>query len=573
MSDITVYDYGNNNARTLLNVGAINGDDLSRIQSGTQTIDGHTWTISKSGTDKYISITFRASGFDYDVSDMNADITLLGLRCSGLYQAILNLAIGTSFQYGFNNDPNHDYPYITMGRFIPVDPAPNETSYYLGSGANATYYHTVAGNYSDSFFGGVFPVVCVNGGDASNVLYGEGIIRAFHANMEQYSNVEITIYIHKDINTSSYTGEPGEKGFRPTGAYTKNDNPGVGGWGTTQKRDPDYAGNPIAQPGAPNESVASAIGTGFINAYKISKANLKTLGECLWGTTLEGFLSGLFINPLDYIVNLSVFPCSPEVGATEAIKLGRWECSTDPTKGLLFNSEGALLSSQFKVVDFGSINIPENWGNFLDYSQTNIELYLPFIGSVSIDVSECMGGTINVQYTIDFFTGMCVANVLCTRSNYVLPSGKALTHVHAQHAYQGNCAIQIPLSRADYGSMIGSLINACTQAITNPVAGFSGIVSDAISGGLRPNISSKGNIVANSGFCSVLYPYIRITRPITAEPESYQEVMGLPSYINTTLGQCEDLCVCDDIDLRSITGATEQELNKIRQLCKDGVYV
>ena len=121
--------------------------------------------------------------------------------------------------------------------------------------------------------------------------------------------------------------------------------------------------------------------------------------------------------------------------------------------------------------------------------------------------------------------------------------------------------------------MVGSLINACTQGITNPVAGFSGIVTDAVSGGLRPNISSKGNIVANSGFCSVLYPYIRITRPITAEPESYQEVMGLPSYINTTLGQCSDFCICDDIDLRSITGATEQELNKIRQLCKEGVYV
>lgn len=577
MSDITVYDYGNNNARTLLNVGAINGDDLSRIQSGTQTIDGHTWNISKEITEKYATITFSASGFNYDISDMNADITLLGLRCSGLYQAILNLAVNSSFTYGFRNDPNHDYPYITMGRFIPVDPAPNETSYYLGSGANATYYHTAAGNYSNDTVGGVFPVVCVTGGDASNVLYGEGIITAYHQNMEQYSSVQINIYIHRDINTSSYTGEPGEKGFRPTGAYTRNEKPGNGGWGTAQKTDPDYAGSAITQPGAPNESVASAINCGFLTVYKIDQTNLEAIGKNLYGDTLLDIVKNITVNPLDFIVSLMIFPCSPaSVGSSQNIKLGGWVCAA--AGGAILNAlgtpaAGTPLTSQFKVVDFGTISIPENWGSFLDYSQTTIELYLPFIGSVNIDVSECMGGTINVQYTIDFLTGMCVANVLCTKANYVLPSGKALSYVHAQHAYQGNCAIQIPLSAVNYGSMIGSLINACTQGITNPVNGFIGIATDAVGGGFRPNVSSKGNIVANSGFCSVLYPYIRITRPITAEPESYQEVMGLPSYINTTLGQCNDLCVCDDIDLRGIAGATESELNKIRQMCKDGVYV
>ena len=232
---------------------------------------------------------------------------------------------------------------------------------------------------------------------------------------------------------------------------------------------------------------------------------------------------------------------------------------------------GSNLSSEFNVIEFGTVQIPENWGNFLDYSQTAIELYLPFVGTVNIDVSECMGGSINVQYTVDFFTGMCVANVLCERS-FNLPSGKLIPN-RAQHAYQGNCAIQIPLSATNYGSMVGSLINACTQGITNPVNGFMGVASDAVGGGFSPNVSSKGNIVANSGFCSVLYPYVRLTRPITAEPDSYQEVMGYPSYIDTSLGYCSGLCICDEIDLKGVTGATESELNKIRQYCKDGVYV
>ena len=261
------------------------------------------------------------------------------------------------------------------------------------------------------------------------------------------------------------------------------------------------------------------------------------------------------------------------MGSSENIKLGGWIAAAAGGAALGFDATGYKLSKEFEVVSFGTVNIPENWGSFLDYSHTAIELYLPFIGSVNIDSSECMGGSINVEYTIDFFTGMCVANVLCKKPTFVLPNGEVIANAETQHAFQGNCAIQIPLSAINYGAMIGSLINACTQGITNPVAGFAGLASDAIAGGLRPNVSSKGNIVANSGFCSVLYPYVRLTRPITAEPESYQEVIGYPSYINTTLGQCDGLCVCDDIDVEGITGATENELIRIKQLCREGVYV
>ena len=367
--------------------------------------------------------------------------------------------------------------------------------------------------------------------------------------------------------------DPGQKGFRPTSARTQKDKPGVGGRGTANKKNPEYRSDTVTQPGRPNESQASAVKSGFLKSYRMAQGELDKICSALYSDTLLDVIKSSFVNPLDFIVSLMVFPTNPDVSATENLRFGKWiaAAAAGVINNLGVDITGSRLSSEFKTINFGTVQIPENWGNFLDYSQTSIELYLPFIGSVNIDVAECMGGSINVQYTIDFFTGMCVANVLCERS-FPLPDGKFIPN-RAQHAYQGNCAIQIPLSAADYGSMVGSLINACTQGISNPVAGFAGIASDAIAGGLRPNISSKGNIVANSGFCSVLYPYVRITRPITAEPDSYQEVMGYPSYINTTLGECQDLCICDEIDLKGITGATEDELNKIRQLCKDGIYV
>ncbi len=391
-----------------------------------------------------------------------------------------------------------------------------------------------------------------------------------------YSNTCVALVMCKFLDGETWgvlDVDPGQTGFVPTGAHTTHQKPGIGGRGTANKKDPEYASDSVTQPDRPNESQASAVKSGFLKSYLMTQAQLDKICSALYSDTLLDVIKSSFVNPLDFIVSLMVFPTNPDVGATENLRFGKWIASAAAgvIGALGVDITGSRLSSEFKKIDFGTLQIPENWGNFLDYSQTSIELYLPFIGSVNIDVAECMGGSINVQYTIDFFTGMCVANVLCERT-FPLPSGKLIPN-RAQHAYQGNCAIQIPLSAADYGSMVGSLINACTQGISNPAAGFAGIATDAIAGGLRPNISSKGNIVANSGFCSVLYPYVRITRPITAEPDSYQEVMGYPSYINTSLGQCKDLCICDEIDLKGITGATEEELDRIRQMCKDGVYV
>lgn len=576
MSRLTLYDYNNDNAEVNILAGIVSLNDIININPGRKTIDNVTWNIAKTITGSYASVTFTASGFDYDVSNLNGDVALLGIDNRSLYQSILNLSVGDNFTYGFLNDPNHSYPYYNMGRDIPSSPAPNETRTWLRAYANSSSSHGFMWTFIPAeTVGGIFPIVA-DKGDGSYYI-GEGYVRALYQSNPSMSTVTISLYIHRNITTDGYMGDPGDKGFRPTGAYTSKFKPGNGGLGTSQKKDPDYAGSAISQPGAPNESAASAINCGFLTVYKINQANLDAIGKNLYGETLLDLVKNISVNPLDFIVSLMIFPCSPaSLGASQNIKLGGWQCAA--AGGAVLNAlgtpaVGSPLTSQFKVVDFGTVSIPENWGSFLDYSQTTIEMYLPFIGSVNIDVSECMGGTINVQYTIDFLTGMCVANVLCTKANYVLPSGKALSYVHAQHAFQGNCAIQIPLSAVNYGSMIGSLINACTQGITNPVSGFMGIANDAIGGGFRPNVSSKGNIVANAGFCSILYPYIRITRPITAEPDSYQKVMGLPSYINTTLGECEDLCICDGIDLKGISGATESELQRIRQLCSEGVYV
>ena len=366
------------------------------------------------------------------------------------------------------------------------------------------------------------------------------------------------------LNELTITEAPGEKGFKPVGNRVNK----VIGGGKISGTKARYTTDALTQPGAPDESSASIVGSGFLNVYSISAANLAKVGECLFGDTLKSWISNTAFNPLDAIVSLQIFPCAPTVSGLSHVKLFHFDC-VDSVLGA--NASAGLITKQFEVYDFGTLTIPETWESFLDYDATNFSLYLPFIGSVDIPVSEVMGGSINVQYTVDFLTGICVANVLCTKL-VNLPDDDDVNQ-YAQHSYMGNCSMQIPITQVGYGNIIGSLMQAAAMIPAGVGAVAGSLANSALSGGFKPTVETKGSVLSNAGFCSVLQPYITVTRPISAEPEGYQETIGYPSYVETTLGDCEDLCVCDSIDLSGISGATDSEMNRIRQLCMDGVYV
>lgn len=358
--------------------------------------------------------------------------------------------------------------------------------------------------------------------------------------------------------------DPGDRGFRPIGDLA--DNP-LGGGEISGER-PGYTTDILTQPGAPNENVASAVGSGFVNIYKLDEANLQRLGLCLFDGLLSK-LNNIFMNPLDSIVSLQVFPCSPDLGAQENIKVLKWKATLVDLGG---DAVGNRLAKQFKVFDFGSLAIPEMWFSYLDYESTSFTLYLPFIGMIDIPVNEVMDGIINVQYTVDFITGMCVANVLCTKHT-LLASG-ATANQYSQHCYMGNCSVQIPLNAVSFGNIVGSFAQAASVGLTSGLAGAAAsLASSALNGAMKPIVETKGTINSNAGFCGVLYPYITITRPVPVEPHSYQESVGYPSYVASKLGDCQDLCVCASIDLQGVANATESEINRIKQLCSEGVYV
>lgn len=566
MASLKGYNYTQQSSATF-QCGMLNANDLQNVSSHSFSTEYGTATLTKSGNSIGISIDAPVGSYtNYSVSSI---LSAAGIRNYSPIAGNLvgSIPEGSSDLYGFNRN----YTSLPTFRYSKTYYSVFDFNEY-GLILNRVNMNPIQIDVQDNYPACLSLIFIPTSSDGLSGCLG------FILGSDGFDTGSLNIGYYPDSTNidDAYNPSAGEKGFHPTDDPTKNDWPGIGGRPSDdpQKTDPDYPSDSILQPGAPDESVASAAGSGFIIAYKMDTANLRELGKCLFSQNLTDALLNVLINPLDFIVSLNVFPCSPSVGAAVPLKLGRWECRSGSLTGALgFNASGNPLTHQFSnpPLDFGTISIPENWGSFLDYTHTRIELYLPFIGTVDLDVSECMGGTVNVQYTIDYFTGMCVANVLCLRP-ITLASGKVIGNRPAQHSYQGNCAIQVPLSAESYGSMLGNIINSCTRLIGNPAMAPVSIAEGMLNG-LNPSVTTKGSIVANAGFCSVLKPYVRITRPVTAAPASYQQVVGYPSYINTSLSYCEGFCQCEDINLSGITGATESELEEIRSLCKDGIII
>ena len=592
MATLNLHDANHSYASFPLKVANIEYPQLQELPaSGTISINGATFTCNKTVSPGYIRWEFDGKLW-FTSGNVSAVINALGLT------SFRNYTIADLFKWypgmwpAAEPDPDveltgADHGPLTYPKF-EVDFTPD------GSAGGGDYFGTVSMSRASGYTENVGPVamddngetrhglvgyMAVNTGDPEDafggMLFGIYCFNCWKRYNGDDPRMLVTFVISSQITANEfpdeYSVDAGDKGFRPI--TIKPTQPTQGG-GSTSGGSPTYPTDVLTQPGAPDESVASAAASGLLNAYKIDAANLAHLCYNLFSPTWQSKFTHLFWEPLDSIISLQVFPCSPNVGTQEYVKTLGYMNKMDPDglRDAWEASQAYPLTNQFKVFDCGSLSIPEMFESFLDYDASSFELFLPFIGDISMPVNEVMGSTINVQYTVDFFTGMCVANVLITK-NTPLSNGNVADQ-YAQHSYMGNCAVQMPLSSTQYGNIMGSLAQAASMGLKTGLAGAAGsLASSAANGGFRPTVATKGTIGANAGFCGILQPYITITRPIPIEPENYQTVVGYPSYIDAVLGTCEGFCRCKAIDLHNVAGMTQSEADRVTAMCKEGIII
>ena len=368
------------------------------------------------------------------------------------------------------------------------------------------------------------------------------------------SNIENIIQKILDILSNQVTPSP-EPDPEPAEPNPPDPN-------TPIQPDPDPIVPPILTPVSVNA---------LFTVYNPSSSQLNSLGAFLWSSSILDQLVKIWQNPMDGIISLRQVYCTPAIGSSTNIILGTLDSSVP----------APIVTSQFATVDCGTITIDEKNHNVTDYSPyATVHLYLPFVGIVELDTDEVMNATIGVKYTVDVYTGTCLAEVSVTRS-------PDMTVTKILYTFSGNCSQEIPITSSSHAGWMQALLGLAAGAATiasggSLVAAGAAAAGEGMitSGALRMggslahemvHIAHSGSLSSNAGIMGQRKPYIITGRRKGYDANGYNEIYGYPANKSVFLVNCTGFVQVKAIDLQS--AATEQEKQEILQWLKSGVYL
>jgi hypothetical protein len=346
---------------------------------------------------------------------------------------------------------------------------------------------------------------------------------------------------------------------------------GAGGTGATGTGGlHDDTSDTISTPNLPPSIVT---GTGLFTAYNPSPTQLANFANELWNADISsiGDLFRLLFggDAFNAIIGLHLLPVQPDTSGTPNIMLGNWDSGAPAPK----------ISNQYKQVSFGSLMLPEYWGNCIDYSPyTRIQLALPYIGIVDVDTDDVLGSNNTLTYNIDVLSGALCATLHCVKGN--------LNSVIYQ--WSGSCSVSLPITGATFNAVMGALagigaaaagtfalasgpIGAAIGAAGSTLVGTGMLAGAAANtfGSAKGKVQKSGAFGANTGALGIMTPYFILTRPVQSVPETWQADKGYPANISAQLGTITGYTEVSEINLEC--SGTEAEKEEIIKLLKSGV--
>lgn len=221
----------------------------------------------------------------------------------------------------------------------------------------------------------------------------------------------------------------------------------------------DDTSDPIPDSPLPTLSAAN---TGFTRIYNPSLSQVQQLAQYLWTTpdviqTIWNHIKQFFEDPMQAIIGFNLVPVPVPNGKTTTFKL-------------MFIDTGVSMTAaanQFVDQDCGTVKLERYYGSALDQSpHTKVSCFLPYIGTVQLNTDEVMGTTLQVKYRVDIVSGSCVAKIFV--------DGNCL------YQYSGHCAINVPISSADFSSYVSAAIGVASTAIGLAAGGAAGAIGAAI---------------------------------------------------------------------------------------------
>ena len=140
---------------------------------------------------------------------------------------------------------------------------------------------------------------------------------------------------------------------------------------------------------------------GIITIYNPTPEELALIGDERYIYNQETVDLGDFISSL-----FKVFVNLPK-GEKEVVSLGGFDTSVSCN----------VLVDDIIETDCGSVEIVGNYNNAMDYENTTVEIYLPFIGFKTLDTDKVMNETLSLFYKTNIINGdsiACISNTAGT---------------------------------------------------------------------------------------------------------------------------------------------------------------
>lgn len=268
------------------------------------------------------------------------------------------------------------------------------------------------------------------------------------------------------------------------------------------------------------------------------------------------------------------------------------------------------------------LNVPEYFEDYRDYL-CSYQLYLPYYGFVDLDPNDVVGGSIRVYYNINIVTGAAVIQVVVNNSRTNNQDVKA-------YVFTTTVGVEIPFGANAAQSMMLGFAQVLGKAFTSAVGLGTGLQSSAISANINraeeglakledteyspemlvdksrvkdrsekelaelnrqansnqamhniissvptPSVNAPkrtGGSGSETGSMDELYPYLLITRPVSATPADYTSYVGKSASTSIKLSSCTGFTQVSAIRPDTLSNAPKY-LNEIISLLQAGVYL
>lgn len=318
----------------------------------------------------------------------------------------------------------------------------------------------------------------------------------------------------------------------------------------------------------PTEQVANV---GLYGVWHLYQGDVRVLSNFLWSDDFFENVIKNMASPLENIISFGMVPFSHFAQTSQAFQI----CNVQ-VKSHGADYAALRITQNFYKLDCGAVSISDPalgalYNNFADYEPyTKYWLYLPFIGTVDLPADDiARDGKVKVQYKFDIITGACVAEVV----TYTRASGWNITG-----RYSGNILTTFPLTGANYMQMYqqlaGSALGFAAGIATENVAAVAGSMMSAVTA--KPQYSRGGSVSNVAGLlCSTRKPVIIKAKANAFEANTFKRDHGYKSNLTVTIGSAGGYISgsANQLKLKSIGRATQEELDEIQSLIGQGIYV